>query len=155
MEENLANGSVNNKNVNMSKSQFHKSETSTNGSKSMHVCSSTSSSTSSLSANNLNNLNFIEDGSSSVFEDDLISNSSHREKNHLALKSHRDSFSIANNYEDFDENEYETASNYSSCNLSKLKLQQEESDFGVLVKECQNWMEVKKVLWNSKFSYQK
>ena len=115
-------------------------------SKSLHACSSTSSSTSSLSTNNLNNLNYIEDCASSVFEDDLISNSSSKEKSHVISKSNRFSFSATNNYEDFDENEYETCSTHSSCNLSKLKIKQEEADFGVLVKECQLWIEVRSIL---------
>ena len=84
------------------------------------------------------NLNCIEDCASSVFDDDLISNSSTKEKH--TLKSNRDSFSTTNNYEDFDE--YETGSSHSSCNLSKLKMQQEETEFTQLVRDCQNWIEV-------------
>jgi hypothetical protein len=119
---------------NLSRTSFTKSqnkhETTTNVKRFNNNCSSTSSSSS--------NLNCIEDCVSSVFDDDLISNSSTKEKH--ALKSNRDSFSTTNNYEDFDE--YETGSSHSSCNLSKLKMQQEETEFTQLVRDCQNWIEV-------------
>ncbi len=126
-------------NLNRSQQKIDTTASATTRKSSFNHCSSTSSSTSSLSAANLNNLNYNEeDCASSVFEDDLISvNSSTKEK--FMLK--RDSFSTTNNnYEDFDE--YETGSSHSSCNLSKLKIQQEDSEFTILVKECQHWIEV-------------
>ena len=126
--------------LNRSQPKIDMNTSATNRKSSFNHCSSTSSSTSSLSAANLNNLNYNEeDCASSVFEDDLISvNSSTKEK--FMLK--RDSFSTTNNnYEDFEE--YETGSSHWSCNLSKLKIQQEDSEFTILVKECQHWIEVR------------
>ena len=111
--------------------------------------SSSSSSTSSLSASNLNHLNYAEDCASSVFEDDLISNSSSSQKEKLCqdkVKTSRHSFSLSTSTQNYDDDEQnlldETASTHSSCNLSKLKIQQEDSEFNVLISECQLWIEV-------------
>lgn len=111
--------------------------------------SSSSSSTSSLSANQ--NANFNDD-CSSVFDDkeDLVSSNAVPYRNnastscansHSVNKSNRSSFS--NNYDEaFYENDDAESNSSSACNLSRLKIQQEDTQFHVLISECQAWIEV-------------
>lgn len=112
--------------------------------------SSSSSSTSSLSANQ--NVNYINDDCSSVFDDkeDLVSSNAALSRNntsascansHSVNKSNRSSFS--NNYDEaFYENDDVESNSSSACNLSRLKIQQEDTQFHVLISECQAWIEV-------------
>ena len=103
-------------------------------------------------------LNFIDNDTSSVFDDNITTSSSvssnsnqndqmtqsstnsHINNNNQLNKSNRSSISNAttNNLDDYlDGNNGDDL-----CNLSKLKIQQEEIKFNNLLNECQLWIEV-------------
>jgi hypothetical protein len=110
--------------------------------------------------NNL--LNFMDNDTSSVFEDNIttsssVSSSSHSNVNDPIIsstninslnhfnKSNRSSISNAtnNNLDDYYDSGNANCNGEDLCNLSKLKIHQEEISFNNLLNECQFWIEVK------------
>jgi hypothetical protein len=103
-------------------------------------------------------LNFIDNDTSSVFDDNITTSSSvsstsnqndqlthsstnSNSNNNQLNKSNRSSISNAttNNLDD-----YLDGNGDDLCNLTKLKIQQEEIKFNSLLTECQLWIEVKR-----------
>ena len=91
------------------------------------------SSISNSTTNNLDDFIIYENHSAGLRNMSVVNNGGHQHSS-----AHFDMLMIAN--------ELNSVSN--GCNMSKLKMKQEESEFYLLMNKCQNWIEVKLILLN-------
>lgn len=123
-----------------------------------HVTSyrNSTSSSSSITSCHLKHLTLNQIENDSVFEESSISSNSNQRIDDLKPRNYDedDDLAVDDVFDDIDDeviiikksdfNNTDDLYNASTCNLSKLKLKQENIEFLNLIKKCQNWIEVNK-----------
>lgn len=121
-----------------------------------HVTSyrNSTSSSSSITSFHLKHLTLNQLENDSVFEESSISSNSNQRIDDLKPRNYDedDDLAVDDVFDDIDDeviiikksdfNNTDDLYNASNCNLSKLKLKQENIEFLNLIKKCQNWIEV-------------